>query len=97
MSTCKTCGVEDTQFTTMGEFLTHCRQCKKGAQAPDQQTAAAVEVDPEQGNRSPWPLSLPVEVCPGELLLFPEGRQMFLKVTGRRAGDRFVVDGVEMI
>ena len=32
---CNTCGIEDSEFAGKGEFLNHCRQCKKQATESD--------------------------------------------------------------
>lgn len=109
MANCKTCGIEDTKFATKGEFLAHCKQCKKEQSitpdtpelppaTPDEQEQPR-ELSDEQPrvDACPYPVALPMSACPKELELFPEARQMFLRVTGRRVGEWFVVDRVEMI
>jgi len=42
-------------------------------------------------------VSIPLSACPPELSYLQENRQMFLRVAGRKIGDRFIIEGTKVI
>lgn len=44
----------------------------------------------------PEQASIPVSICPVDIAIRPEGKLDCLTVTGKRIGDRFIIDAVKM-
>lgn len=42
-------------------------------------------------------VSIPLSACPPELSYLQENRQMFLRVAGRKIGDRFIIEGTKVV
>ena len=42
-------------------------------------------------------VSIPLSACPPELSYLQENRQMFLRVAGRKLGDRFIIEGTKVV
>jgi len=88
---CNTCGIEDSEFDNKGEFLQHCKQCKKIAMESEPDTADDT-AEQEEVQEIP---SLPLSICPNEIGYLADNQLIKIVVIGRKQGDRFVVEGTK--
>jgi len=96
MFTCELCGKE---FETERQLNGHMIQCriKHAAQEKDQTPKIAIQSSQSPADYIDRRVSIPLSVCPHELSYLPENRQMFLRVAGRKSGDRFIVEQTKLI
>lgn len=102
---CRTCGKDSNGFKTNIEFVKHCKECKRATGGSVNETieTSAVSVgDLEEATEQalpepPQPLSIPLSICPPDLAYLHENRQIFLQVSGRKIGDRFVIEEIKML
>lgn len=65
--------------------------------APDIACVDCDEVyDAEPVDTPELPISIPLSVCPPELAYLHENRQMFLRVAGRKMGDKFIIEELKV-
>ena len=94
---CNTCGIEDSEFAGKGEFLNHCRQCKKQAELesePDivEGNDTIDDTEPEVKQAEVQEISIPLSICPNVISYLPDNQLIKIIVVGRKQGDRFVVE-----
>ena len=87
---CNTCGIEDSEFAGKGEFLNHCRQCKKQAELESEPDTADEESEVKQ--EEVQEISIPLSICPNVISYLPDNQLIKIIVVGRKQGDRFVVE-----
>jgi len=85
MIACEFCNKE---FDTQAQLRGHQIACRKKHQEAEQ------EQEQEQEQEV---VSIPLSACPPELAYLQENRQMFLRVAGRKLGDRFIVEGTKVV
>jgi hypothetical protein len=78
---CEFCNKE---FDTQAQLRGHQIACRKKHQEAEQEQEQEV-------------VSIPLSACPPELSYLQENRQMFLRVAGRKIGDRFIVEGTKVV
>ena len=81
MIACEFCGKE---FEAENQLRGHQIACRKKHQEAEQEQEQEV-------------VSIPLSACPPELSYLQENRQMFLRVAGRKIGDRFIVEGTKVV
>ena len=106
---CNTCGIEDSEFDNKGEFLQHCKQCKKIAMESDMDIISGVtpmargdfDTEPDtvddtaEHEETQEIPSLPLFICPNEIGYLADNQLIKIVVVGRKQGDRFVVEGTK--
>ena len=105
---CNTCGMEDSEFAGKGEFLNHCRQCKKQATESDTDNISEIikaaldgisedpdTIDDAEEQEEIQEISLPLAICPNEIGYLADNQLIKIVVIGRKHGDRFVVEGTK--
>mgnify|MGYP001086272562 FL=1 len=78
---CEFCNKE---FDTQAQLRGHQIACRKKHQEAEQEQEQEV-------------VSIPLSACPPELSYLQENRQMFLRVAGRKIGDRFIIEGTKVV
>ena len=90
MINCEFCGKE---FETDKQLKGHQISCRKQHQDDGTgSTSPADKPEPDYGT-----VSIPLTICPPELAYMMENRQMFLRIAGRKMGDRFIIEGVKVV
>ena len=76
------CEFCNKEFDTQAQLRGHQIACRKKHQEAEQEQEV---------------VSIPLSACPPELAYLQENRQMFLRVAGRKLGDRFIVEGTKVV
>ena len=104
----RTCGKDKAEFESHSEFVAHCKACKKGdtATTPDVIEEVIEQQLDELTNTSTEAVTveltgsmsatIPYEFCPGEIRYLPEGKLIFLDVTGRKKDGVFVIETTKL-